>query len=104
VFSAFHIDSSVNLFLCYRNIIIYLFHQKDQNATLSKQEILETAVKHLKKEFTEREYHQVWNKVTSIVILHYVPQQAVCCIIFCYDGIQHKLHIIFFVLRRYVSQ
>ncbi|TVU42261.1 hypothetical protein EJB05_08655 [Eragrostis curvula] len=42
-----------------RNIIILLFRGKDANATLTKQEILETAVTRLKREISEREYQQI---------------------------------------------
>ncbi|KAJ1259585.1 hypothetical protein BS78_10G167500 [Paspalum vaginatum] len=52
--------------LSLRNIFILLFrNKKDAKATLTKQEIHATAVKHLKREITEKEYHQV---VTEICI------------------------------------
>ncbi|KAK3121424.1 hypothetical protein QOZ80_8BG0652890 [Eleusine coracana subsp. coracana] len=41
-----------------RNILIYLFRKKEPNATLTKQEILDSAVVHLKREVSEKEYHQ----------------------------------------------
>jgi len=50
---------------CYRNVLIFLFRKKEPNATLTKQEILATAATYLKKEITDREYHQA---VTEICI------------------------------------
>ncbi|OEL25699.1 hypothetical protein BAE44_0013283 [Dichanthelium oligosanthes] len=47
-----------------RNVIIHLLRQKERNATLTKQEILAAAAKHIKREISEREYHQVWNGIT----------------------------------------
>ncbi|GJN35108.1 hypothetical protein PR202_gb23845 [Eleusine coracana subsp. coracana] len=49
-----------------RNILIYLFRKKEPNATLTKQEILDSAVVHLKREVSEKEYHQVWHTITMI--------------------------------------
>ncbi|GJN09764.1 hypothetical protein PR202_ga27798 [Eleusine coracana subsp. coracana] len=49
-----------------RNILIYLFRKKEPNATLTKQEILDAAAVHLKREVSEKEYHQVWNTITMI--------------------------------------
>uniref|UniRef100_A0A0A9GGL1 Uncharacterized protein n=1 Tax=Arundo donax TaxID=35708 RepID=A0A0A9GGL1_ARUDO len=48
-----------------RNILILLFRAKESNATLTKQEILDAAADRLKREITEREYHQA---VTEICI------------------------------------
>jgi len=48
-----------------RNVLIFLFRKKEPNATLTKQEILATAATYLKKEITDREYHQA---VTEICI------------------------------------
>ncbi|KAF8654908.1 hypothetical protein HU200_061337 [Digitaria exilis] len=48
-----------------RNVFILLFRRKEPNATLTKQEILAAAAERLRREVTEREYHQV---VTEICI------------------------------------
>lgn len=48
-----------------RNIFIFLFRKKQHNATLTKQEILAAAEERLKREITEKEFHQV---VTEICI------------------------------------
>ncbi|XP_066330173.1 uncharacterized protein [Miscanthus floridulus] len=60
VFVAKHEDR-----LALRNIFILLFKHKEPNATLTKQEILAAAAKHIKREITDREYHQV---VTEICV------------------------------------
>jgi hypothetical protein len=49
---------------CYRNVLILLFRKKEPNATLTKQEILATASSHLKREISDKEYHQVWIEIT----------------------------------------
>ncbi|KAK3123420.1 hypothetical protein QOZ80_8AG0630530 [Eleusine coracana subsp. coracana] len=41
-----------------RNLLIYLFRKKEPNATLTKQEIFDAAAVHLKREISEKEYHQ----------------------------------------------
>ncbi|CAN6277533.1 unnamed protein product [Urochloa humidicola] len=51
--------------LTLRNVIILLFRRKEPNAKLTKQEILATAAQYLKREITEKEYHQA---VTEICI------------------------------------
>ncbi|TKW09555.1 hypothetical protein SEVIR_6G110200v4 [Setaria viridis] len=51
--------------LALRNVLILLFRKKEPNATLTKQEILAAAAKIIKREVTDREYHQV---VTEICI------------------------------------
>jgi DNA-directed RNA polymerase-3 subunit RPC5 len=48
-----------------RNVLILLFRKKEPNATLTKQEILATASSHLKREISDKEYHQA---VTEICI------------------------------------
>lgn len=48
-----------------RNIFILLFRHKEPNGTLTKQEVVAAAAKHIKREITDREYHQV---VTEICI------------------------------------
>ncbi|GJN03506.1 hypothetical protein PR202_ga20961 [Eleusine coracana subsp. coracana] len=47
-----------------RNLLIYLFRKKEPNATLTKQEIFDAAAVHLKREISEKEYHQVRNTIT----------------------------------------
>jgi len=46
-----------------RNILIALFRKKEPNATLTKQEILASAAKYLKREITDKEYHQAVTEV-----------------------------------------
>ncbi|KAK1697144.1 hypothetical protein QYE76_013841 [Lolium multiflorum] len=48
-----------------RNVIIKLFREKEPNATLKKQEILDNAARILKREVSDKEYHQA---VTEICI------------------------------------
>ncbi|RLN04966.1 uncharacterized protein C2845_PM13G08810 [Panicum miliaceum] len=48
-----------------RSILIHLFRNKESNATLTKQEILAAAATHLRREISDREYHQA---VTEICI------------------------------------
>jgi hypothetical protein len=58
-----------------------LFKHKEPNATLTKQEILAAAAKHIKREITDREYHQVWNEITCFnATALYIAQQLTWCI------------------------
>jgi DNA-directed RNA polymerase-3 subunit RPC5 len=65
----YHFDNDrssvlINLLSPCRNVIIKLFREKEPNVTIKKQEILDNAVRILKREVSDKEYHQVCLKLT----------------------------------------